>query len=237
MSRIFICGIPIDITSRSQALERCVVFLRGSAFCHITTVNPEFVVAAQKNTAFRTVLQKSDLALCDGVGMQLAARWFYGAKIERIPGVDFMVAVCELAQRKKASVFFLGGRGGIAQKTAEVLQKRFPELKIAGCSEDVDISTYQNADILFVALGAPKQELWIGQHSETLQAQGIKIAMGVGGALDFISGNIKRAPLCVRKLGLEWLWRFAREPRRIRRTADAVIVFPFVALREHLRCP
>ena len=226
MSRISICKLPIDILSRFEALERCHEFLRSNAPHHITTVNPEFIVEAQKNTAFCDILKKSDLALCDGMGVQFAARWLHGIKLERICGVDFMVDLCELAQREGASVFFLGGRNDAAKKTAEVLQKRFPRLNIVGVSENIDISTYRNVGILFVALGAPKQELWIAQNSELLQARGVKIAMGVGGAFDFISGNIKRAPRFMRKLGFEWLWRLVMEPRRLKRIFNAVFVFP-----------
>lgn len=239
MNRIFICGVPIDTTSRSAALERCREFLCISALQHIATVNPEFIVAAQKNTAFRDVLQRSDLALCDGAGAQFAARWLYGTKLERIPGVDFMVSLCELASRENASVFFLGGKNGVAKKTADVLQERFSGLRVAGWSEDVDISKFRQVDIsiFFVALGAPKQELWIAQHRKALQAQGVKIVMGVGGAFDFISGNIKRAPQVMRKLGLEWLWRLAMEPGRLRRIFRAVVVFPSVVMRFRLQRP
>ena len=226
MNRISICGVPIDTLSRSEALERCYDFLHSNALRQVTTINPEFIVEAQKSTAFLAVLQKSDLALCDGVGVQFAAQWLHGTKLERMCGVDFMVDLGELAQRSGASVFFLGGRNAVAQKTAGVLQKRFPRLKIVGFSENIDISTYRHIDILFVALGAPKQELWIAQHREALQAQGVRIAMGVGGAFDFISGNIKRAPRFMRKLGFEWLWRFAMEPQRLKRICNAVFIFP-----------
>lgn len=230
MNRISLCGVPVDIVSRSEALERCRMFLHNDTPHHIVTINPEFVVEAQKNAVFRDALKNSNLALCDGTGVQLAARWLCGARLERIPGVDFMVDLCELAEHKAASVFFLGGRNGTAKITAEVLQKRFPQLNIVGWSENIDTSTYRNTDILFVALGAPKQELWIARYKETLQARDVKIAMGVGGAFDLLSGKIKRAPQWLRELGFEWLWRFAREPWRLRRMLIAVALFPLCVL-------
>lgn len=230
MQCITICNVPIDAVSRTEALERCRGFLHDGKQHQITTVNPEFIVEAQRNSVFRKALQKSDLALADGMGIVLAVRYLHRLKLERIPGVDFVIDLCGLAVEEGASVFFLGGSGGVAQKTAEVLQSQFPGLRVSGWSEDLDISTSRHLDIsvLFVALGAPKQELWIAENLAKLPK--VKIAIGVGGAFDLISGKIKRAPQWLRRLGLEWIWRLLQEPWRLTRIYRAAITFPLLLL-------
>ena len=228
--RYTINSVPIDAATRQEALNACRGFLCGSAPHLIVTINPEMVVEAQKNIKFRAVLQKSDLALADGIGVAWAARWLWGIKPERISGVDFMVDLCALAEREGASVFFLGGRGGVSEKTAEAMQEQFSKLRVAGSSEEPPIDlAIRHVDILFVAFGAPKQELWIAEHLPDLSR--VKIAMGVGGAFDMISGNKKRAPRAMRKLGLEWLWRLALQPSRIHRIFRAIVMFPLLVMR------
>lgn len=218
--------VPVDALPGKEALECCREFLHDGGQHRIATVNPELILEARQNAALRDALQKSDLALVDGVGVALAARWLYGARIERMPGVDFMIDLCALAQGERKSVFFLGGRGGVAEQTAAILQKKFPHLTISGWSENPhEMLQIQHCDILFVALGAPKQELWIAENTKKLPS--VKIAMGVGGAFDMLSGKIKRAPRVVRKLGCEWVWRLWQEPRRLGRIFKAVVVFPF----------
>lgn len=237
MPRRFLLSIPVDAVTRREALDRCRQFLHDGKQHRIVTVNPEFVVEAQRNAAFRETLQTSDLALADGRGITLAAR-LQGWRIpERIPGVDFLVDLCRLASEEQAAVFLLGGRGGVAERTARALAALLPRLRIAGWSESVEDApraiTTAGAAVLFAALGAPLQELWIAAHLARLPS--VKIAMGVGGAFDLLSGRLRRAPRLLRAWGLEWLWRLALEPRRLRRVARAVLVFPKL-LYQH-RCP
>jgi len=234
MSRISICSIPIDVISQKEATERCRRFLHDGAQHHVVTVNPEFVVEAQKHRAFREVLQKSDLALPDGAGVVYAARFLGYAVPERVCGTDFLIDLCALAERERVGVFFLGGRHGVAEKTARAMLRRFPRLHVSGWSEsdwraDGLIEATKPA-ILFVAFGAPKQELWIAEHLKKLPS--VKIAMGIGGAFDYLSGVIKRAPKVVRRAGLEWFWRLVRQPRRSLRALRATVLFPYVVLRK-----
>ncbi|MDO8557600.1 MAG: WecB/TagA/CpsF family glycosyltransferase [bacterium] len=233
MKRVTICKVPVDAVSRAEALERCREFLYDGKQHRVATINPEFIVEAQNNSEFRKTLQKSDLALADGIGVSFAARHLHGLGIERIPGVDFLFDLCELAAKEHATVFFLGGRGGVARRTAELLRERIPNLQVGGWNEEVEKITNIDADILFVALGSPKQELWIVQNLAKLPR--VKIAMGVGGAFDIISGKIKRAPLILRTLGLEWLWRFIKEPWRLGRICKAVFLFSSLILKEKSR--
>lgn len=153
---------------------------------------------------------------------------------ERITGTDLMQSICGLSSDCNTSIFLLGARPGVAEKVKEVLEARYPGIAIVGTfsgspSED-DFPAIQalmaetRPEILFVAYGAPAQELWISRHLKQLPS--VKIAMGVGGAFDFISGVRKRAPAFMQKLGLEWLFRLFQEPKRFKRIWNAAVKFP-----------
>ena len=207
----------------------------------IFTPNPEFIVKAQKDEYFKKVLNAGDLNLCDGMGLQI----FTG--IKRVPGVDFMLEVCKLAAEQNRGVYLLGsGNDEVVKKTAEELQKKFPSLKIVGYDkgpmiDELRIKNYElcadciakinevQPDILFVAFGMGKQEKWIYENLSKMPS--VKIAMGVGGSFDFISGKVKRAPLFLRRLGLEWMYRLIQEPRRFGRIFNATAKFTYLVLK------
>ncbi|MBI5152463.1 WecB/TagA/CpsF family glycosyltransferase [Candidatus Peregrinibacteria bacterium] len=157
---------------------------------------------------------------------------------ERVAGTDLMASICEKVAQTGHKIFLLGAALGIAEKTAQSLALRFPSLKIvgihAGFPEEIGIIEKINnsgADVLFVAFGAPKQEKWI--HENLSRLPNIKIAIGVGGAFDFLAGKLHRAPSFMRKIGLEWLVRLFQEPKRIRRIFNAVIKFPLTVFKKH----
>lgn len=242
---IEIMGVRVDAYTRHTVKSLVHGWLSATGAPRvIVTPNPEFLVAAHKDREFREILNRSDLALPDGFGILLAA-YFKGVRLKRITGVDFITDVAEIAAREGKSVFFLGGRNGAGEKAARRLAKRFVKLRIAGTfegkgdptgdQETVEKICYAKPDILLVAYGAPKQEKWIARNLP--QLDGVKIAMGVGGAFDFISGHVRRAPWVLRALGLEWCWRLAIEPWRIRRIYTATIVFSFLFIRKliHVR--
>lgn len=153
---------------------------------------------------------------------------------ERITGVDFMESICAIRRPYKTPIFLLGAQSGIAEKVKEILCARYPSLNIvgtfAGSPNEDDFPAIQarlaetGPEVLFVAYGAPAQEFWIHKHLKHLPS--VKIAMGVGGAFDFIGGYRKRAPKLLQKLGLEWLYRLAQEPSRFKRIWDACVRFP-----------
>lgn len=234
--KINILGVGIDNLILSEALGKAERFLNSGKINFIATPNPEIILAAKKDDEFRKILNSADLALADGVGLIFASRFLKTPLKERISGVDFMPALCELAEKKEKTVFLLGGGEGVAEKTAEELKKRFPRLKIAGTAGGTKADNFppQNirADILFVAFGALKQEKWISANSAALESSGVKIALGVGGAFDMISGRLPRAPLFLHQIGLEWLWRLFLEPRRLKRIFNAVIVFPLSIVKD-----
>ena len=202
----------------------------------IATVNPEFMMAARKDAGFRVKLLKTDLNVMDGIGLIWAKQLlitnyelrikkiYYGLKIgmeillgkhkeNLVTGADLMDRMCQLAEVKNKTVYFYGGWGERAKKTAEYFVKKYPKLKVAGWrAEDFDFKT--EADILFVARGMKKQEEWIDQNGDKLK---VKVVMGVGRSFDYYSGELKRAPGWMRKMGLEWLYSLLKEPKRWRR--------------------
>lgn len=221
---LMILGVRVDLISPEEAMA----YLRHYAFDgrshHIVTVNPEFIMTAQKNVEFRHVLNQSDLALPDGIGVVWASRLLGHPLRERVTGVDTVRALARFAAEHGLRPFLLGARPGVAEEAAAVLQRENPGLTIAGTyagspapeEEETIIALIQSArpDFLFVAYGAPWQDLWIARTRPRLH---IPIAMGVGGALDFIAGRAKRAPRWMQRLGLEWLHRLIQEPWRWRR--------------------
>jgi len=225
-----VLGVKIDDISMDEAVRTVSSWLSKPGKHSIVTPNPEILVAAKEDNQLQIVLNKSNLAVPDGIGLKMA-----GIK-NRISGTDLMIELVKLAAEKGYFIGLLGGRDKVAERAADVLKKKFPKLKISFASSggDIDesgINKYSsnvvrskfslrsndnvpNTDILFVAFGPPKQEKWIARNLKKIP---VKIAMGVGGAFDFISGEIPRAPKWIRALGLEWLFRLIVEPWRIRR--------------------
>ena len=243
---IKILGIKIDSLKLAQVLKKIEQMIedgrKNSRYFQTVTVNPEFVMEAQKNLIFKEVLNGADLALADGAGILWAAKRA-GRKIaEKIAGVDLVWKICQMAQEKNYKIFLLGAKEGVGDKAAQNLKKSFPKLKIVGTfagSPDpkeaqaiIDLILEKKPDILFVALGAPKQEKWIHYNIDKIPS--VKVAIGVGGAFDFISGKIQRAPNFLRKIGLEWLWRFMLQPWRAKRIYNAVIKFPCLVIRARI---
>ncbi len=238
MKRVIILGIPVDALTRSQALERIKSMLGESRFHHVMTPNSEMLVEASKNPPFHQLLQRTDLNIADSTGLVWAARKTHQHLPERVTGVDTTIDLCSTLTSDHP-VFLLGAWGDTAKRAGEILKQKNPQLVIAGAlsgspkEEDAaDIITQINnsgAQVLLVAFGAPKQDVWIDRHRDQLKH--IRVAMGVGGTFDFIAGVHKRAPTLMQNLGLEWLWRVVREPRRIGRIINAVIIFPLSVIR------
>ncbi len=243
-----VLGVPISEVSHEEALSRIRYFLKEPKLHRIFTPNPEILVAAVQNPEFKKVLSTADLSVCDGKGIALAAR----GKLHRIPGVDLMADMLEIAEREHKSVFLLGsGNTQTLKNLFHYLQKTHPNLSVAGmhpgpqfhisggeivfASEDQkdvnyrvlkDIASSQ-PDIIFVAFGHEKQEFWIDRYAEYFSSA--RIAMGVGGAFDYISGSVRRAPKWLRNAGFEWLYRLCTQPKRLKRIMTAIIIFPYYA--------
>jgi N-acetylglucosaminyldiphosphoundecaprenol N-acetyl-beta-D-mannosaminyltransferase len=217
-------GIRVHNVNSAESLEILESFIQERRPHQVVTVNPEFVVLARRLPEFREALAHADLSLPDGFGLLLAAR-IQGAKLkERVTGVDTVLRVAALAARKGYSLFLLGAAPGVAEATARRLAAANPGLRTVGTfagspapeEEDGIIARVSAAapDVLFVAYGAPKQDLWIARN---LSRMNVPVVMGIGGAFDFISGRTRRAPEWVQRAGLEWLHRLIHEPWRWRR--------------------
>lgn len=198
---------------------------------YVVTPNPEMIVLASKNPAFRKVLNNAEIASNDGVGLGIAARILGKSLHSRLTGVSLLENVCKRVVDWPITVAFLGGRPKVAEKAAECLKKKYPGLKVAYATEETDSpERLPAADILFVALGAPKQEFWMAEHLGKVK---VTVMVGVGGALDYISGGVVRAPSPVRALGLEWLFRLIVQPWRWRRQL-ALPVFAWMVFKERM---
>lgn len=190
----------------------------------ICTVNPEFIMAAQKDWEFRQILNHSALNIPDGVGVLWAAKRLGHPLRERVGGSDLILQIAQRASSVGWKVFLLGGAEGVAEQTATKLRSMYPSINIVGAfagSPSIDLEAQiaarikaSSAEILLVAYGAPQQDKWIARN---LDRTGAAIGMGVGGSFDFIIGKQKRAPKWIQRIGLEWLYRLGREPWRWRR--------------------
>lgn len=240
--KINILGVKIDKISGNEAMQKIEGFLHSDKNHYIVTANSEIIVKAQKDREFFEIINSADLVLSDGSGPIFASKFFSSKEklTERIAGIDLVYKIAQSLNDSviKHRIFFLGAKEGVAKLTAEKLKKLFPNLEIAGTfsgSPDekadriaVSIINQAKPDILFVAYGAPKQEKWIARNLKNMP--GVKLAIGVGGAFDIISGRIKRAPLWMRNIGIEWLWRLIKGPRRIGRIYNATIKFSWLVL-------
>ncbi len=236
-NRVSILGVPVDCVTLTEARDR-VLAMSASGAHHVMTPNPEMLTEASRNPDFKTLLQSSDLNIPDGAGLLWAARRAGHALPERVTGIDLVSAVA--GNPTCPPVFLLGAAQGIAEAAADHLRKNNPSLHIAGTfsgSPHVDqeaaiisMINASGASILFVAYGAPKQDMWIRRNLPKMPS--VHVAMGVGGAFDFLAGKRKRAPQLLRSFGLEWLWRLMQEPTRIGRIFTAVAVFPYLVLTQ-----
>lgn len=217
--KVNILGVKIDDVSLNQAVELVSGWIKEGGKHYIATPNPEFIVAAYSDSDFKEILNKADLAIPDGVGLRIT-----GSIKNTTTGVDLMEALCHESAKKGWNVGLIGGRG-VAKLAAKRLREKYHGLKIVIAEDGPDSLRVRSRaedlsshiDLLFVALGMGKQEEWIVKNLPKLPT---KVAMGVGGAFDYISGNVKRAPIWMRKLGLEWLFRLIVQPWRIKRQVN-----------------
>ena len=216
-----ITNLPFELVC--QRIEERI---RNRVPGYIVTPNVDHVCKCYRIPEFRATYEEAFLCLPDGVPIMWAARLLGKPLQAKLSGSDIVPWLCEFSACRGFSVYFLGGRKGAAQRTAETLQERHPSLHVAGYDcppfgfhadpeiqqRVVDRLREAAPDICFVALGCPKQEYWMRRTSEE---SGVPIMMGVGAAFDFIAGQVRRAPVWVQKCGFEWLWRLAQEPRRL----------------------
>lgn len=219
-----ILSVSIDNVSMNAALRKIEGYFESEELNLIVTPNTIAINLANEDPDFMRIVNTSDLRVPDGIGLIWAANFLNTPLTERVTGIDLMKNMIALAHKKEKSIFMLGTKTEVLEQTSEILKKKHKGLKIAGMhngyftetQEDqiVDMINKSGADILFVALGLPKQEKWIDRHRHKLK---VKVAIGIGGSFDVVSENLKRAPLFMQKTGLEWFWRLIQEPWRCHR--------------------
>src|SRR5579875_1415877 len=231
VASVSVLGVRVDRVGQQAALdmmEEKIDQWRASEKTlpcqQVVTVNPEFVMAAQRNAEFRIAINGAALVLADGMGVVWATRFLGAPTPERVTGTDTLAELAKRCAQRGYRLYLLGAAPGVAEAAAQRLQQRAPGLQIAGTyagspapeEEDDIIERVREAQahVLCVAYGAPAQELWIHRNLARLP---VALAMGVGGAYDFLSGRQRRAPRLMRRAGLEWLYRLYREPWRWRR--------------------
>jgi N-acetylglucosaminyldiphosphoundecaprenol N-acetyl-beta-D-mannosaminyltransferase len=222
--RVEVLDVPVDCVTPASALERVEALIAGDRARAVIAVNPEKVIAARRRPELLRTLRDAGLLIPDGIGLVVAARWFGARPIERVPGAELMPAVCDLAARRGWGVFLFGGAPDVSRGAAEALRARYPGLRIVGsehgylpdgtADELIGRINASGAEVLFIALGSPRQELWMERHLASLR---VKVCQGVGGTFDVLAGRARRAPALWRKLHLEWLYRLLADPKRLPR--------------------
>lgn len=241
-------GISIDSERESDILEKIQKYLkndrRNSGFYHIVSLNPENMVCARGNAEFGRVLQEAEIRLIDGAGVKWAARLILGTNSDRITGVDLMKKLLKIADENSLTIVLIGGKGKVAEKVVECQKPIYPRVKFIALEGIRDIKNPQQQEeerifsivadtkphFIFVAFGSPAQELWLDKHKGRW---GGAICMGVGGAFDFLSGAVPRAPRFMRELGFEWLFRLISQPWRLKRQSN-LIKFVLLIIKEKL---
>ena len=222
MSRIDVLGVSFDDLTMDEAVEIALGFMQERRACYACTPNPEIVMAAKGDVALRAALSGAELVLADGVGITKAAAMLGTPLKSRVPGIDFASNVISRLAERGGSVYLLGAKPLVAEAAAEKLTQTYPGIVIAGTNDgyftdDAPVIEKINAaspDFLMVCLGSPKQELWMSANAGRLSCG---LMAGLGGSLDVLAGNVQRAPETWRRLGLEWLYRVIKEPKRLGR--------------------
>ncbi|HIS71867.1 MAG TPA: WecB/TagA/CpsF family glycosyltransferase [Candidatus Scatomorpha pullicola] len=222
MSRIDVLGVSFDDLTMDEAVEIALGFMQERRACYACTPNPEIVMAAKGDAALRAALSGAELVLADGVGITKAAAMLGTPLKSRVPGIDFASNVISRLAERGGSVYLLGAKPLVAEAAADKLTQTYPGIVIAGTNDGyftdeapvIEKINAASPDFLMVCLGSPKQELWMSANAGRLSCG---LMAGLGGSLDVLAGNVQRAPETWRRLGLEWLYRVIKEPKRLGR--------------------
>jgi N-acetylglucosaminyldiphosphoundecaprenol N-acetyl-beta-D-mannosaminyltransferase len=223
--RVDLGGVLIDRVDLSSAIDRVRGFLRSGKTNQIVTVNLDFVAIARRDEGFRETINAADLSVADGMPLVWVSRLGEEPVPQRLTGVDLVDECCRVAVETDTSLFLLGAGPGVADLAANELRERFPGLRIVGVyappfgpltdeenEHILQIIRAARPDFLFVALGAPQQDVWIRNNKDRLD---VPVCMGIGCVLDLLAGVVSRAPTWMQDSGLEWLFRLGQEPSRL----------------------
>ena len=227
--RIDVLGVGFDNLTPEEAAAAGAALAGADGFHYAVTPNPEFLLAAKRNAPFRQALLNADLVLADGIGVVYSAKILGRPLKGKVTGIGFAQLLMAWMAEHGKRLFLLGAKPGVAEQAAANLRQIYPGLTICGSHDGyfredapvVEAIRSAGADVVFVCLGAPKQEFWMVEHGP---ATGAHLMVGLGGSLDVFAGVVERAPEGFQKLGLEWLYRLIKEPRRIGRMARLPLV-------------
>ncbi len=217
-----IMGVSFDDVTLPQAIAAGEELAKGPGCAYVVTPNPEIVNMARQDPAYGAILNGAGLVLPDGIGVVHAAK-ILGTPLQgRVPGIDFATGLVARMAETGLRLYLLGAKPGVAEQAAENLKQTHPNLIVCGTHDGyfqdaapvVEAVKAAQADVVFVCLGAPKQERWMAEYGP---ATGAHLLVGLGGVLDVYAGNVKRAPAVWQKLGLEWCYRLLHQPSRIGR--------------------
>ncbi len=240
MECISLLGVKVHKVDMAATLDAIRGYVAEGGPHHVVTADAAAIVLAREDSEFREVVNSADLVTPDGAGILLGSSWQGTPLKSRVSGVDIAINVARMAAEEGFSLFLFGAAPGVAERAAENLKREFPGLEIAGTrhgyfqpSEEAEIVRQireSGAKALFVALGMPRQEMFIRKHFGDL---GISVAIGVGGSLDVFSGVVKRAPEWMQRHGLEWAYRLMQNPRKINKVM-ALPRFVWLVLKERV---
>lgn len=225
MTQARVLGVRVDCLDMRATLDRIEALVRAGGLHLVATVNPEFIMRARRDPEFARVLESADLCLADGIGVVWAARRQGCSMSSPVTGTDLIPPLAVLCAKQGFRLFLLGAEPGVAADLAARLRTAHPELAVAAHAGSPDASADEETiglirahrtQVLLVAFGAPKQELWIDRLKDR---NGVAVGIGVGGAFDYLTGRVPRAPVWMRRAGLEWLYRLLHQPWRVRRMA------------------
>ncbi len=237
MSKIDLLGISFDNLNLAEAADRAYELSRSRNSAYAVTPNALILRNSMSNNELKTAIEEAELVLPDGIGVLLSAKIQGRLFKERVAGIDFAAALISRLAESGGSLFLFGSAPGVAEKAAENIEKDFEGIKILGVNDGYTYDKSElikkinslSPDFLLCCLGSPKQELWMLENKAKLR---VGIMAGLGGSLDVFSGNIKRAPKLMRKLGLEWLYRIIIEPQRARELGTMFSLIFLAAFRK-----
>jgi len=220
--KLDIMGLQVDNLTMEQAVAQAEAFLQQDGAHYVVTPNAEIGYEAIHNAALRELINGADLVLPDGAGVVLASKLLKTPLQQKVAGVDFADCLLSLLEKTGGGLYLLGSKPGVAELAAEKMTKKHPKLHIAGMADGyfkdegpvVEAVNASGADVLFVCLGAPKQEHFMKNHQSELN---VRLMAGLGGTLDSFAGTVRRAPKWMIRCNLEWLYRLYKEPRRLGR--------------------
>lgn len=216
-----ILGVNIDKVDNKSAFDIIRKYLASERASIIFTPNPEIVMKARKDKDLMEAINEADLVIPDGIGLIYASKIHGLGLTERVTGYDTTIKLLSYANKSRKSIYILGGKPGIGLRAKAEINKKYPHVDVCGVNDGyftdeedlaiIDKINENKPDILFVALGCPRQEKWLHKYKKVLNT---RLAIGVGGSIDVLAGSVKRAPKFIQKIGFEWLYRALREPKR-----------------------